>query len=483
MIHITHGTTPWLNFDRPRLGGVWKDRPRVVFVSTISSYSILHFQLIFFPVTFRCKSIIKKSVLPSPGDPSMTGPAFTWQSYGDSFQPRLSSAEIIHGIPANNEQEVIPFSRFTLNRIYLVEPGLEKRVVEKPIGHKRRAIDGVLKAALESLNRERDGLLRYTTMEFLEGIFRTVPGLCEYYELYFRDLESTQYRKLTLIQAFSPPTIVSNSVARVRLEIVHLIIPLSGRIGKFQKFVGRLLQIYSSNDNMIHVTVVYFGIPGLEKIRSIVSNVKSKYNFAHINVLPMEGNFSRGVALQAGADSLKSPDNDVLMFFCDVDIVFTTDFLERCRLNTEAGKRVYYPILFSLYNPQMVYTLQGQKDPRWPWPAGDILRQWLLEGFRVRNDVPVSVGFSENGGFLWGHRWVGDGGCFVISEIRAEQPPRSTRHRSGYISSVAPEALRSWPASGSVPRMHPVEGSHRSLSHSTRHPRIPKRNDPIYEYN
>lgn len=49
------------------------------------------------------------------------------------------------------------------------------------------------------------------------------------------------------------------------------------------------------------------------------------------------------------SDTFVIDDNEVL-FFCDVDVLFSRKFLENCRQNTKLGKQVYFPILFSEYD-------------------------------------------------------------------------------------------------------------------------------------
>lgn len=99
-------------------------------------------------------------------------------------------------------------------------------------------------------------------------------------------------------------------------------------------------------------------------------------------MLQLDEEFSRGRGLDVGARAWKG--GNVLLFFCDVDIYFTADFLNSCRLNTQpgrtycrticpdtrdksptvsltplclhsSGKKVFYPVLFSQYNPTLIY--------------------------------------------------------------------------------------------------------------------------------
>lgn len=287
------------------------------------------------------------------------------------FLERLQAAEVLKGFSYKTEYEIISFNRFTLSRIYMVEPGLGKRVIEKPIGSKKRDLFEIIAFGIDTLNRNRSSSMLYSYDDFVEGIYRTEPTTGAHYELYFQNKDagpnseypglSTSYAKVSVFRPFGPPMLVANSLAQTREEWINLILPLSGRLDTFKHFMERFVNTCIKQDKRVYLTVVYFGNDGLKEVKTIMSQAARQHKYKQMKLITTNEKFARGRGLQIGALNWKS--GDVLLFMCDVDIVFGVDFLERCRLNAEREKRVYYPIVFSLYNPKIVYSLQDIPTP------------------------------------------------------------------------------------------------------------------------
>lgn len=234
----------------------------------------------------------------------------------------VSQAEILHGLPLNNEYELIPFNHFTFSRVYPIELGLGKRVVEKPIGFKRKDLLDALTRALDSLNKNATATsAKYTLDDFTEGIYRIDPTTGTQYELYFRTKDISKgsaaatashhehitghgggVTKLIVMRPFAPlQTVQIESFPKQRdkdKEIVHIILPLSGRTTTFQSFMDKFVKIALKNDRRVHLTVVYFGEDGLMEARSIMSRVlgtkNSGGNASNLKLLALNETFSRG---------------------------------------------------------------------------------------------------------------------------------------------------------------------------------------------
>uniref|UniRef100_A0AAQ6A979 Hexosyltransferase n=1 Tax=Amphiprion ocellaris TaxID=80972 RepID=A0AAQ6A979_AMPOC len=245
---------------------------------------------------------------------------------------QLSKAEVTAGTRLSSEYAVVPFESFTLQRVYQLEMGLTRHPEEKPVRKdKREELGEVLEMALHSLNTpssEQDsrGAAEktqtskvYSPSDFIEGITRTEKDKGTLYELTFRGESSNEFKRLVLFRPFGPLMKVKNEKVDTSSVPINIIVPLSRRTDKFRQFMHNFREV----------------------------------NFKNYTLLQLDEEFSRGRGLDVGARAWKA--GNVLLFFCDVDIYFNADFLNTCRLNTQPGKKVFYPVLFSQYNPTLIY--------------------------------------------------------------------------------------------------------------------------------
>lgn len=230
----------------------------------------------------------------------------------------MGAAEILHGLPLNNEYELIAFNHFTFSRVYPIELGLGKRVVEKPIGYKRKDLLDALGRAIDSLNKNvSKAQSKYTLDDFSEGIYRNDPTTGTQYELYFRakhvnkttvvvNSHSNSHAgvvKLMIMRPFAPlQTIRMETMVRPgdrEKEVIHIILPLCGRTSAFQSFMDKFVKIALKNDRFVQLTVVYFGDDGLMEARAIMSRVLSQRssggNSSNLKLLALNETFSRGL--------------------------------------------------------------------------------------------------------------------------------------------------------------------------------------------
>jgi chondroitin sulfate synthase len=149
---------------------------------------------------------------------------------------------------------------------------------------------------------------------------------------------------------------------------VNFVLPLTGRWDIFKRFMANYENICLKTNENTRLVVVLFENDSNDKItdetllkgeqkqsnliKELFNNLKKKYptnvNDKTMNLILNSSSFSRSIGCELGAASFDVHD---LIFFIDVDIFFTNEFLLRARLNTIEYKQVYYPIVFSEYDP------------------------------------------------------------------------------------------------------------------------------------
>ncbi|XP_064153223.1 chondroitin sulfate N-acetylgalactosaminyltransferase 1-like [Anguilla rostrata] len=275
------------------------------------------------------------------------------------FQSQLDRAEVRAGTKIPSEYALVPFEAFTLHRVYQLETGLTRHPVEKPVRKDRRdELASAIEAGLQALNTpwERDDPTHrrvYSPSDFIEGISRTEKDKGTVYELTFKGDRSREFRRLVFFRPFGPLMKVTSERVRTDSVLINIVVPLAKRVDKFRQFMRNFREVCIRQDGRVHLTVVYFGKEQINEVKGILRTTSKEMNFRNFTLIQLNEEFSRGRGLDVGARSWKH--GNVLLFFCDVDIYFSAEFLNSCRLNAKPGKKVFYPVLFSQYNPSLIY--------------------------------------------------------------------------------------------------------------------------------
>lgn len=138
---------------------------------------------------------------------------------------------------------------------------------------------------------------------------------------------------------------------------INFILPLAGRLDIFIRFMKNYEDVVLKTDEAVTLIVVLYldGKNPIDYKRS--ENLIDYYNDNYssdkqVKAVKMGSTtFSRGAALTEG---IKLCEPEDLMFFVDVDMMFNFDTLRRIRINTIKYYQVYFPIVFSEYNPDVV---------------------------------------------------------------------------------------------------------------------------------
>jgi chondroitin sulfate synthase len=148
-----------------------------------------------------------------------------------------------------------------------------------------------------------------------------------------------------------PPIFHSDNVTKK--ETINFILPLSGRHEIFKRFLKMYEEVCIKQGEETRLFVILYTekVEDFNRSSVLVENIQRKYSSSGVTVMTVNETFTRARALEHG---LKLLAHDDLTLFIDVDIVFDTKSLLRIRQNTVKDKSIYFPIVYSLYNPKLL---------------------------------------------------------------------------------------------------------------------------------
>jgi chondroitin sulfate synthase len=148
-----------------------------------------------------------------------------------------------------------------------------------------------------------------------------------------------------------PPIFHSDNVTKK--ETINFILPLSGRHEIFKRFLKMYEEVCIKQGEETRLFVILYTekVEDFNRSSVLIENIQRKYSSSGVTVVTVNETFTRARALEHG---LKLLAHDDLTLFIDVDIVFDTKSLLRIRQNTVKDKSIYFPIVYSLYNPKLL---------------------------------------------------------------------------------------------------------------------------------
>ncbi|KAK3857924.1 hypothetical protein Pcinc_035850 [Petrolisthes cinctipes] len=242
-------------------------------------------------------------------------------------------------------------------------------VTRKPLRAETDMFTQVLDKAVAYLENIHPG--RYKKQHCYSIRYRTVPTAGLEADVTCRN-DKDELDRVSVLLPFTMPRILYHHHQHNNNNSIVLIIPLQGKLDRLKLFLANLWGLLESGEERkvaveLNVCIVYFDDASTTAARQLLHTASQRIPTLNTEFILLQGTegkdapFSRGRGLQVGAESTKLR-GDVL-FFCDVDVLFTSEFLTRCSVTPVKGYQVYLPILFSLYNPSFVYPLYKHKLP------------------------------------------------------------------------------------------------------------------------
>ena len=146
-------------------------------------------------------------------------------------------------------------------------------------------------------------------------------------------------------------------------ERINFIVPLYGKIEAFRRFIKTFEETCLKTGENVSLMLTFFKTGrndvDFKEVKQTINHLKQRYPSHELHLLALIGQFQRAVALQKASAEFS---NNTLLFLLDIDISIEQGLLYRIRKNTQQGKQVYFPIMFSQYDPEIVKALQSSKE-------------------------------------------------------------------------------------------------------------------------
>ena len=239
-------------------------------------------------------------------------------------------------------------------------------------------------------------------------------------------------RRVSVIRPHTPDLIMVDDTGAGEMGTqVNILVPLSKVGDRYAKFLKVYEQAVLKTGESARLILIVFG-DEVAAVKKALLPYQTHFPQAEFLVVSSDKDFTRSKALDLGMAQLQDSE---LAFLCDVDMTFHTSFLERCRLNTIRGRRVYYPDFFKYYDMDYVYRFRRKpsqfsiKRPHGHWADYSYGMLCLYKSDYLRSggfDLTITGWGGEDVDLL--HRILKAG----LDVLKAPEPDLSHRYHDKY---------------------------------------------------
>ncbi|XP_065206859.1 chondroitin sulfate synthase 1-like [Planococcus citri] len=183
---------------------------------------------------------------------------------------------------------------------------------------------------------------------------------------------------------------------------INFILPLYKRSSAFVRFINTYEEVCLKRKENVTLSIILFHDQDdntLSETQKIVEYLQNSYPSSKLKIIPVMEKFARAKALDIGMTQVNMDD---LLLFIDVDMIWSSAALQRIRLNTIKNKVAHFPIVFSEYDPNVVY---GQLSSPNHMNISEESGYWRLFGFGImsayKEDI-IKVGSFDSSIVGWG---------------------------------------------------------------------------------
>ena len=183
---------------------------------------------------------------------------------------------------------------------------------------------------------------------FIHALEKNVDG--EYSSRFMHALRETEPLQVTSMQP-----------ANYHTTKVNFVVPTAAVSKGFQRFMISFENTFLARTppELVGLFVILYSDGVVKKYSknlfattTLLQLYKKKYPMADLRLITTNRPFSRKESIELASQEHPSFE---LLFLADIHVDFSHQFLERCRMNAIENRQVYFPAVFSPYNPSEFY--------------------------------------------------------------------------------------------------------------------------------